>query len=76
VAEEGPAVIADGRRPARVCAGGVLLDPARNDASADIVSADASACTMRVVRTDEEAIIARDTAALLKGPHGTTVTTT
>jgi acetate kinase len=40
------------------------------------VSADASACTMRVVRTDEEAIIARDTAALLKGPHGTTVTTT
>ena len=53
----------------RVCAGlshlGVVLDPARNDASCDIVSTNASACTVRVVRTDEEAVIARETAALL-----------
>jgi acetate kinase len=55
----------------RVCRGlshlGVALDPARNDASADIVSTDASACTVRVIRTDEEAVIARETAAVLKG---------
>jgi acetate kinase len=55
----------------RVCRGlshlGVTLDPARNDANADIVSTDASACTVRVIRTDEEAVIARETAAVLKG---------
>jgi acetate kinase len=56
---------------ARVCAGlshlGVALDPTRNDAGVDIVSVVGSACTVRVVRTDEEAVIARETTALLKG---------
>ena len=45
---------------------GVTIDAARNDASADVVSAEPSACTVRVVHTDEEAIIARETAALLE----------
>ena len=55
----------------RVCLGlshlGVKLDPARNDAGAGVVSTDASACTVRVVHTDEEAVIACHTAAVLKG---------
>jgi acetate kinase len=55
----------------RVCSGlshlGVTLDPERNAASADVISRVGSACTVRVVRTDEEAVIARETAALLKG---------
>jgi acetate kinase len=50
---------------ARVAAGlehlGVAIDPARNDAAAPVVSTDASACTVRVIRTDEEAILARHT---------------
>jgi acetate kinase len=54
----------------RICRGlshlGVALDPTRNDASAEIVSTDASACTVRVIRTDEEAVIARETAAVLE----------
>ena len=55
----------------RVCRGlshlGVTLDPARNAASADVISTDAGACTVRVVHTDEEAVIARETAAVLEG---------
>jgi acetate kinase len=55
----------------RVCRGlthlRVTLDPTRNAASADVVSADASACKVRVVRTDEEAVIASETMAVLKG---------
>jgi acetate kinase len=54
----------------RVCRGlahlGVMLDPRRNDANADVVSADGSKCVVRVVRTDEEAVIARETAAVLE----------
>jgi acetate kinase len=56
---------------ARVCAGlshlGVKVDRARNDMGADIVSTEASTCAVRVVRTDEEAVIARETAAVLRG---------
>jgi acetate kinase len=55
----------------RVCRGlshlGVTLDPARNAAGAGVVSTEESACTVRVVRTDEEAVIARHTAAVLRG---------
>jgi acetate kinase len=46
---------------------GMALDPARNDANAEVISTDASACIVRVIRTDEEAVIARETAAVLKG---------
>jgi acetate kinase len=45
----------------------VKLDRMRNDARADIVSTEGSTCTVRVVRTDEEQIIARETAATLEG---------
>lgn len=57
---------------ARVCAGlghlGVALDPARNAAGVPLVSTDASRGAIRVIRTDEEAVIARETARLL--PQG------
>jgi acetate kinase len=55
---------------ARVCAGlahlGVALDDARNAAGAPVISADASRCSVRVIRTDEEAVIARHTRRLLE----------
>jgi acetate kinase len=44
---------------------GIALDDARNEAGAPVISTDASACTVRVIRTDEEAVIARDTLRLL-----------
>jgi len=56
---------------ARVCAAlthlGVELDPARNAAGAraPVISTDASACTVRVIPTDEEAVIARETIRVL-----------
>ncbi len=43
---------------------GVHLDDARNRASAPIVSVEGSPCTVRVVPTDEERMIARHTARL------------
>jgi acetate kinase len=58
----------------RVCRGlshlGVTLDPTRNEANADVISADTSRCKVRVVRTDEESVIARETAAVLRGAAG------
>jgi acetate kinase len=58
---------------ARVCAGlahlGVVLDEARNAASAEVISADRSACAVRIVHTDEEAIIARETLRLHHGEN-------
>jgi acetate kinase len=54
---------------ARVCSGlahlGVALDDARNAAHAPVISTDASACTVRVIPTDEEAVIARETLRVL-----------
>ncbi len=44
---------------------GVHLDPARNEAGASIVSTDASPCVVRVLPTDEESIIARETLHVL-----------
>jgi acetate kinase len=40
---------------------GVHVDDARNEAGAPILSPDASPCTVRVLPTDEESIIARET---------------
>jgi acetate kinase len=55
----------------RVCAGmshlGIALDPAANAESAGVISTHGSACAVRVVRTDEESIIARETSRLLGG---------
>jgi acetate kinase len=46
---------------------GVRLDDARNDAHADVISAADSPCTVRVVPTDEELMIARHARAVLAG---------
>lgn len=54
---------------ARICSGlahlGVVLDDTRNSAHAPVISADASTCTVRVIPTDEEAVIARETIRAL-----------
>ena len=54
---------------ARVCEGlghlGVRLDTGRNAASTPVVSTDSSRVVVRVVRTDEERIIARETLGML-----------
>ncbi len=44
---------------------GMRLDGARNAAGAPVVSIDESACTVRVIHTDEEAIIARESSRVL-----------
>jgi acetate kinase len=46
---------------------GAVLDEARNEASCGVISADASECTVRVIRTDEESIIARETLRTIGG---------
>ncbi len=46
---------------------GIRLDDARNTASAAVISTDASACTVRVIRTDEESVIACETLAVIAG---------
>jgi acetate kinase len=57
----------------RICAGlehlGVYVDRDRNRASREIISADGSACTVRVVPTDEELMIARHTQRVLAAPR-------
>jgi acetate kinase len=54
---------------AEICRGlehlGVELDDERNDAHAGVISPPGSACVVRVVRTDEDLVIARHTAALV-----------
>ena len=53
-----------------ICAGlaflGVSLDQERNAANASQVSAASSAVRVRVIATDEERVIARHTAAVLR----------
>lgn len=44
---------------------GVALDDHRNAANEDVISADAGAVTVRMIRTDEEAMIARATQRML-----------
>jgi acetate kinase len=46
---------------------GVRLDPERNDAHADPISAAGIRCTVRVIPTNEDLMIARHTHALLDG---------
>jgi acetate kinase len=46
---------------------GVRIDDARNDGGAAVISTDASACTVRVLHTDEESIIVRETLRVLRG---------
>src|SRR5207248_5014828 len=55
----------------RICDGlgflGVRLDPARNAAGAAVISADGTPATVRVIRTDEELMIARLVGRTLAG---------
>jgi acetate kinase len=44
---------------------GVTLDPASNDAGADFVSVAGSRCAVRVIRTDEDLVLARHARSLL-----------
>jgi acetate kinase len=44
---------------------GIVGDAERNQANAPIISADASACTVRVIATDEESILLREALAAL-----------
>jgi acetate kinase len=44
---------------------GIQIDPALNDACAAVISPGGSACTVRVIRTDEESVIARETLDVL-----------
>jgi acetate kinase len=54
---------------ARICEGlgflGIRLDPARNQENEAVISADASQVVVRVIRTDEELMIARSACRLL-----------
>lgn len=54
---------------ARACAGleflGIHLDPERNAAGAPVISTDVSSATVRVIRTDEESMIAQDVVRIL-----------
>ncbi len=54
---------------ARICEGlgflGIELDDSRNAAAADVISTDASKTTVRVIRTDEEVMIARSVCRVL-----------
>jgi acetate kinase len=55
----------------RIAAGlehlGVRIDGARNDAGAPVLSPDGAACTVRLIPTDEERIIARETWRVVRG---------
>ena len=55
----------------RICEGfgylGIALDDNRNTANEDVISADASTVTVRMIRTDEEAMIARATQRIRHG---------
>ena len=46
---------------------GIRLDPVRNDANAPIISREGSGATVRVMKTNEELMIARHTYELLHG---------
>lgn len=54
---------------ARICDGlgflGIELDPARNEAHAPVITRDGAMATVRVIRTDEELLIAQCACALL-----------
>jgi acetate kinase len=54
---------------ARICEGleflGITLEPSRNAAGAAVISSDASRVAVRVIRTDEELMIARSVRRLL-----------
>jgi acetate kinase len=60
----------------RICAGmeflGVTLDPARNQANAPMISQEGASTPVRVMKTNEELMIARQTNLVLRGEKGET----
>lgn len=58
----------------RICAGlgflGIELDPQKNEASAGVISKNGGRVTVRVIRTDEESVIARAVSRLLDIENG------
>ncbi len=54
---------------ASICAGleflGISLDESRNAANAPLISTAGARASVRVIRTDEESVIARETASVL-----------
>jgi acetate kinase len=66
IGENAPAV----RR--RICDGlaffGIALDPVRNEANAPVISKGGSTATVRVMKTNEELMIARETRRLVLNP--------
>ncbi|MEO8218954.1 MAG: acetate/propionate family kinase [Acidobacteriota bacterium] len=66
IGENAPAV------RARICEGlgflGIELDPSRNAASANVISTEGGPTTVRVIRTDEELMIARSVCRVLDLP--------
>jgi acetate kinase len=46
---------------------GVHLDDARNERGAPVVSTDGSVCTVRVLHTDEESVVVRETLRVVRG---------
>ena len=56
----------------RICEGlscfGIEIDENRNQSTASIISTDASSVTVRVIRTDEEIVIASSVLDMLKSP--------
>jgi acetate kinase len=59
----------------RICAGleylGVELDAEQNTARAAVISPPSRPCCVRIIRTDEESVIARDTLRLRAAAHRT-----
>jgi acetate kinase len=49
---------------------GLELDPQRNEVSAPIISRDDSRVTVRVMKTDEDLMIARHAVGVISGPGG------
>ena len=54
----------------RICEGleflGIRIDPRRNEAHAPVISPEGSSATVRVMRTDEDLMIARHTRELME----------
>ena len=59
---------------ALICRGlehlGIELDPAKNCANADVISSEDATCAVRIVRTNEDLMIARHTYAVVFGGAG------
>lgn len=59
---------------ALICRGlehlGIELDPAKNCTNADVISSEGATCAVRIVRTNEDLMIARHTYAVVFGGSG------